>query len=289
MADPSSITPELDARKSLSNLFDLSGQVAFVPGGYGGLGEAIAYGLALQGARVVVAGRDVVYAIGTHHAYRLTWDGSRLEIDRDWQPLYRTRPDAEQSYGWDAVIADGSAWFLDNGDNIFTRSFRGGGVASGPIHLVRIALDAPGEVSAFAPFGLPHGTVANPPLVDPSRRIVVAFDSGNARIGAFRYGPRVGDPYTPLWEHAFGAANHFLLDEANGQVVVDDFDGEQEHAVVLDVESGIELGRAATGSAVQSVVFQAAGFDRDAYCCSFLSVARIFADGRSDSQGGLER
>ena len=58
MADPSSITPELDARKSLSNLFDLSGQVAFVPGGYGGLGEAIAYGLALQGARVVVAGRD---------------------------------------------------------------------------------------------------------------------------------------------------------------------------------------------------------------------------------------
>ena len=59
MADPSSITPELDARKSLSNLFDLSGQVAFVPGGYGGLGEAIAYGLALQGARVVVAGRDV--------------------------------------------------------------------------------------------------------------------------------------------------------------------------------------------------------------------------------------
>ncbi|MGE3144039.1 MAG: SDR family NAD(P)-dependent oxidoreductase [Pseudorhodoplanes sp.] len=58
MADPSSITPELDARRSLSNLFDLSGQVAFVPGGYGGLGEAIAYGLALQGARVVVAGRD---------------------------------------------------------------------------------------------------------------------------------------------------------------------------------------------------------------------------------------
>lgn len=53
------ITPELDARRSLSDLFDLSGHVAFVPGGYGGLGEAIAYGLALQGARVVIAGRNV--------------------------------------------------------------------------------------------------------------------------------------------------------------------------------------------------------------------------------------
>lgn len=58
MANRDSITPELDARQSLSNLFNLSGQVAFVPGGYGGLGEAIAYGLALQGARVVIAGRN---------------------------------------------------------------------------------------------------------------------------------------------------------------------------------------------------------------------------------------
>jgi gluconate 5-dehydrogenase len=52
------ITPALDARRSLTGLFDLSGQVAFVPGGYGGLGEAIAFGLALHGARVVVGGRN---------------------------------------------------------------------------------------------------------------------------------------------------------------------------------------------------------------------------------------
>ena len=40
-----SITPELDAGQSLAGMFDLAGQVAFIPGGYGGLGEAIAYGL----------------------------------------------------------------------------------------------------------------------------------------------------------------------------------------------------------------------------------------------------
>jgi NAD(P)-dependent dehydrogenase (short-subunit alcohol dehydrogenase family) len=40
------------------NLFDLAGRKAFVPGGYGGIGAAIARGLCEAGAQVVVAGRD---------------------------------------------------------------------------------------------------------------------------------------------------------------------------------------------------------------------------------------
>ena len=53
------ITPEIDFASELTGLFDLSGQVAFVPGGYGGIGEAIAWGLALHGAKVIVAGRSL--------------------------------------------------------------------------------------------------------------------------------------------------------------------------------------------------------------------------------------
>jgi gluconate 5-dehydrogenase len=41
-----------------ANLFDLSGQVAFLPGGYGGIGEAIARTLAHHGAAVAFAGRS---------------------------------------------------------------------------------------------------------------------------------------------------------------------------------------------------------------------------------------
>jgi len=50
------ITPKVDFRRELAGLFDLAGQVAFIPGGYGGIGAAIAWGLAMHGATVVVTG-----------------------------------------------------------------------------------------------------------------------------------------------------------------------------------------------------------------------------------------
>ena len=58
----SDITPRIDFKRELAGLFDLQGKTAFVSGGYGGLGEAIAWGLAQRGARVAVAGRDAARA-----------------------------------------------------------------------------------------------------------------------------------------------------------------------------------------------------------------------------------
>ncbi len=52
------ITPVIDFTAELSDLFSMQNKVAFVPGGYGGIGEAVAWGLAMCGAKVVVAGRD---------------------------------------------------------------------------------------------------------------------------------------------------------------------------------------------------------------------------------------
>ena len=55
MAD---ITPRIDFTLELSRLFDLKGKVAYIPGGYGGIGEAAAWALAIAGAKVAVSGRD---------------------------------------------------------------------------------------------------------------------------------------------------------------------------------------------------------------------------------------
>ena len=56
MSDAATKRP--DYARLLAGQSDLTGRTAFVPGGYGGIGEAIAWGLALAGARVAVAGRS---------------------------------------------------------------------------------------------------------------------------------------------------------------------------------------------------------------------------------------
>lgn len=58
----SGTTPRIDFAQALSGLFDLAGKVAYVPGGYGGIGEAVAWALAMAGARVAVSGRDAARA-----------------------------------------------------------------------------------------------------------------------------------------------------------------------------------------------------------------------------------
>lgn len=52
------ITPQINFQQELSGLFDLKDKVAYVPGGYGGIGEAVCWGLAMHGAKVVVSGRS---------------------------------------------------------------------------------------------------------------------------------------------------------------------------------------------------------------------------------------
>lgn len=61
MSEPSApppITPRVDFASVLAGAFRLDGQVAFVPGGYGGIGAAVCWGLALAGAVPVIVGRD---------------------------------------------------------------------------------------------------------------------------------------------------------------------------------------------------------------------------------------
>jgi NAD(P)-dependent dehydrogenase (short-subunit alcohol dehydrogenase family) len=59
MSEP--VTPP-DYARLLAGQASLRDRTAFVPGGYGGIGTAIAWGLALAGARVAVAGRSAAKA-----------------------------------------------------------------------------------------------------------------------------------------------------------------------------------------------------------------------------------
>jgi hypothetical protein len=72
-------------------------------------------------------------------------------------------------------------------------------------------------------------------------------------------------------------ACHPLLFPDTGELVTNDHDRARmaDAIVVLDIETGEERLRVDAGSAVQSVVFPAAGFGRDFYYCSFAAIARV--------------
>ncbi len=217
---------------------------------------------------------DTVYAVGTESLYRADWDGSSLALDEGFVGRYRTIDG--QTYGWDPVVALGAAWFLDNGAGAecYAGTFKGLGSNSAPLHLVRVDL-VTGAASLTEVCGLPNGLIANPPLIDASRRIAVGFDSGNGVLAAFDIG-RDGST-TPRWLRSQDHACHLLLLADSGELVTTDHDASRmvDEIVVLDIETGEERIRTESGSPVQSVLFPSVGWDDDFYYCSFTTIARV--------------
>lgn len=224
-------------------------------------------------ARLSADGNDV-YVVGDTSLQRVVWNGRSLELDQAFQARYRTLEG--QTYGWDAVIDAGAAWFLDNGagSERYAGTFRGVGTNEAPLHLVRVDL-VTGAVSLTEVCGLPGGLIANPPAIDAERRIAVAYDSGNGVVAAFRFDE--SGATTPLWRRELNHAAHPIRFQDTGELVLCDYDVARnaDQVVVVDIETGAELARADAGSPIQSVLFGAPGFDRDLYYCSFTTLAHL--------------
>jgi hypothetical protein len=227
---------------------------------------------------------DTVYAVGTSTLYRAAWDGRALTVDDAFAPRYRTLDG--QTYGWDAVLALGAAWFLDNGEGSegYAGTFRGRGVSRAPLHLVRVDL-ATGAVRLTEICGRANGIVANPPVVDEQRHVVVGYDSGNGALVAFDVA--AGGELRERWRRNQHHACHPLLFPDTGELVTNDHDdgAMADAVVVLDVETGAERLRVDAGSPLQSVVFPAAGFGDDFYYCSFTTLTRVARTARVDGDG----
>lgn len=226
-------------------------------------------------ARLSAAG-NVVYVVGVRSIFRYRWerDRERLVLDDDWRFDYvgTTR----HSWGWDVVLDDRDAWFMDNGHHRYVISMIGAGVVPTPNRLVRVSLADASDHSVVEICGVPGGSITNPPLVEPSRRIVLGYDSANRRLRAWRH-DRDADRLAPLWEkREFGCASHMIAWPGTGEVAVNDYRRRGEEVVVLDLESGEERGRVRIGGLSQGVVFPAVGFGRDFYWTTFLRLARIF-------------
>lgn len=220
------------------------------------------------------AENNTVYVVGDHSVFRLHWDGRTLSRDVDFAPKYRTLDG--QTYGWDAVIALGGAWFLDNGagSENYVGTFRNQGISAAPLHLIRIDLET-GNVGLTEICGRANGMVANPPLIDAQRMIAIGFDSSNGILAAFDIEP--DGSTTPRWSVEQNHGSHMVLDPQTGLFLSAHHDNERwmEQFVVRSVATGEEIVRLDSGSPLQSVVFPAVGEERTVYACSFSTFSSL--------------
>ena len=225
-------------------------------------------------ARLSAVG-NTVYVVGVRSIFRYHWDDAAqtLRLDHGWQWDYIGA--TAHSYGWDPVIDGQNAWLMDNGLHRYRIHMLGAGVRPSANRLLRVSLTDARDHASLDVSGLPGGSITNPPLVDVQRRIVVAFDSANKVLRAWRIG--AGHTLAPLWtQNDFGVASHLLLYPQTGELVVNDYRRWGEEVVVLEVETGSERGRVRSGGITQGVVFPSVGWERDLYWCSMGRLARIF-------------
>jgi hypothetical protein len=216
---------------------------------------------------------DEVYVVGESTLFRYRWDAGELVRDGDFAARYRTLEG--QTFGWDAVLALGAAWFLDCGDGGqgYAGTFRGAGISPSPLHIVRVDLSS-GAVSLTEVCGRPDSLITNPPLVDVDRRIVVGYDSSNGVLAGFDI---TDDALVPKWSVEQYHGPHLVLDPDSGLFLSFDHDPDRwmEQFVVRDITDGSEVVRLDTGSPLQSVVFPAVGDRRTVYSCSFSTVSSL--------------
>jgi hypothetical protein len=255
-------------------------------------------------ARLSSDGESVV-AVGTTRLFRLRLDraAGRLEVDGAWRPAYGPAPD--RSYGWDPVITDEHVFWMDNGRNNTDRTMLGSGGSASPVRLWWARLDD-GATRSVEISGLPYGTESNPPAWDPERRIVVAYDAGNAVVRAWRM---TGDELEDLWRRDGHAhAGHLILYPDTRELVTGDWRDTaalrrpgvrqvvrgvtqvlgrsararraslasgSDQMVVLDLDTGQEKARVPVPSPSQGFLFPAPGFRRDVYYQSLTTIARV--------------
>ena len=248
---------------------------------------------------------ETVIAVGTTRLFRLRLDrgAGRLEIEDGWSPSYGPAPG--RSFGWDPVITGEHVLWMDNGRNRVDRTMLGSGTEPDPLRLWWARLDD-GAVRSTEISGLPYGTESNPPGWDPEGRIVIAYDSGNAVLRAWRLD---GDELEPLWRRDdIAHAGHLILYPDTRELVVGDWrdDGQMlrrgvrpllraagpllsrslriqraslrsagDRLVVLDLDTGAERARVEVPSPSQGFLFPAPGFGRDVIYQSITTIARV--------------
>ena len=220
---------------------------------------------------------DYVYATTPTHIHRLIYKDQNLVLDENWNASYDL-PDENQSFAWCNTVGDGSVWFMDMGDTppletimraypVGTKPLAFSKPCSAPVRVHRVSTTDSNSTDVLTPFGLPNGGHNSSPLYVQDKRILLTFDTANRKTGAWRFnGP---GEFESLWVHDIANSNQVLYYPDTGEVVLDDvLDDKTVDTVVIDIETGEEKGRTATGTRYPAAMAFYPGLNRDCYSTS---------------------
>src|SRR5262245_6508531 len=229
-------------------------------------------------------GSDHIYVPGDEHVFRYIYKRGGLTQDPSWRPRYREK-DSASGRAWDTCLGDGSVWLFDNGDIPVVRQIHAAHPAgSNPpisdpnafstgLRLRRVSMEDDTRIDVLEPSGAPNGWVIAPPVYVPQHRVVIGYDTGNATVKAWRYlGP---GSFKELWSKQVMNWWQPLVYPDSAELVMDDMTGEGDDLVVIDLLTGAEKARVATGSHWPNGMFPCPGRGRDLYYVSDPVVARV--------------
>lgn len=214
---------------------------------------------------------EFVYATSARELFRLRYESGGLVMDEGWRGSYFVEGE-DQADGWDTSIGSGSVWMMDSG-----RPPMWVGPAEAPQRAFRFSLHDPTERDVIELFSAPGAFSPGPPLFDPERNILVLYDGLNSGVAAVRYdGP---GQLRELWRNQFRNNVQMMLYPDTGELVLEDAPlGGVSEAVVVDIETGRERGRASIGATATFGMFLCPGFARDFYVATLPGqIARVFA------------
>jgi hypothetical protein len=231
---------------------------------------------------------EFIYIPGIEKIWRVQVEPQNLVLDRTWSPQYRIEG-GNQGLSWDGCISDGALWLMDNGDIDSLRAIYGvhpnGRFAnrdarlswrrrapwSGRLRLLRVELET-GDIASIAPFAEAGGGIIAPPVHVPELNICIAWDSINGGLA----GISTADGKLELaWSLDARPSMQPVVFPETGELAINDFQGGEDHLIVVDISSGQLISRAGTGSRLANGMFLTPGTDRDIYYCSTHAIARV--------------
>ena len=218
---------------------------------------------------------EFIYASTATELYRLHYANGTLTLDSAWSACYSLDGE-DQADGWDTSIGSGSIWLMDMG-----RPPMWSEAASAPQRAFRFSLADPADHDVIDVIGHASAFSPGPPLYDPERRILVVYDGTNGGIAALRY--EAPGALHRLWQNDYRNNVQMMVYPDTGELIVEDApiganpSRRESHAVILDIETGEERGRAGIGARSTSGMFLCPGFERDFYVAALPGeISRVF-------------